>query len=1133
MLRDVPNSRVRRLAAGVWCGFWVAAACGLTCGAEPAAAPAAAPPPAVAAPEITPESLKARLEQVDKVAGLEEEQKKKVVELYQAAVQHLRAVQAWSAKAQQFDAASGLLEAVKKQLAETPPAPESDLPADASVDAVSQRLAACQAKVAESQKRLGELDAEVRDRSKRRAEVPKLLADAKKRAEQAEGQLGAKPTEGEPAEMTSANRAMLLALKRALDAQIEACSKELATYDLRGALVSAQRDLVLRELSGRQKLAQALQADLAKRRKAEAAKGARQAKQAQREAASAHPVLRRLAEENAELAQSRAGSDSLAPKIKWASDRLAALKKARDKLADDLDGFKKRESMGLGDTIPLVLRKKRRELPDVRDLRSRIRHRTSEIAQVHLRCIELEEQRLAHGDIEGQVKTALAGLPAGERERLDPEVRELLTAKRGYLDALAGDYDSYFARLVDLSDAEERLITLARECAQYIDERILWTPSASSVGFSVVPKSWEAGFWLLSGRGWFRLARSLWGDTCANIGLYGAAILVLILLVLVRLRLPGALQAIARLTESPETDSMLHSVLAFAWTGLASLPGPAVLGFLAWRLARASDGAELQDSVAAGLEAAAWTFLVLEFLRTLSLRRGLGEAHFKWHAKGLALLRRRLTWLMAVSLPMVFLCSAIDWQSQEARKDSLGRLAFIVYMVTFTVFVQRVLRPSGAIIQDAIDRNRGGWIDRLRGLWYGLAVLSPAALVVLAVFGYYYTAHQLMRRVQATAVLILGLAVACAFLVRWVLVIRHRIAARDRRERKDADQADVGPDGEPGTETVRRGDTEEDPDEILDALGHQARRLMRSLQGFVLLIGVWLIWSDVLPALGALRRVVLWSSATQPVTLADLVLALLIVMMTLIAGRHVPGVLETVVWRRLPLSPGARYAITAISNYTITIVGMVIAFGTIGLGWSQVQWLAAAVTVGLGFGLQEIFANFVCGLIILFERPIRVGDTVTVGDVTGTVTQIRIRATTITDWDRKELIVPNKGFITGQLVNWSLSDPIFRALFPVGIAYGSDTALAHEVLLKVARECVTVLDDPPPTVLFKGFGDSCLDFELRAFIPGIESYVKAWDQVNTAIDQEFRKAGIVIAFPQRDLHLCSVQAPVPVIVKPN
>jgi len=192
-----------------------------------------------------------------------------------------------------------------------------------------------------------------------------------------------------------------------------------------------------------------------------------------------------------------------------------------------------------------------------------------------------------------------------------------------------------------------------------------------------------------------------------------------------------------------------------------------------------------------------------------------------------------------------------------------------------------------------------------------------------------------------------------------------------------------------------------------------------------------------------------------------------------------------------------------------------------------VQWLVAAVTVGLGFGLQEIFANFVSGLILLFERPIRVDDVVTVGDVEGKVSQINIRATTIVDWNRKELVVPNKEFVTGKFINWTLSDPITRILIPIGVAYGTDTDKARELLLKVARECPHVVEKPTPKTVFRSFGDNALQLELRVYIPNLDVWMDAMNDLHTAIDKEFKKAGIEIAFPQRDIHIRSIQGPIP------
>jgi len=329
----------------------------------------------------------------------------------------------------------------------------------------------------------------------------------------------------------------------------------------------------------------------------------------------------------------------------------------------------------------------------------------------------------------------------------------------------------------------------------------------------------------------------------------------------------------------------------------------------------------------------------------------------------------------------------------------------------------------------------------------------------------------------------------------------------------------------------------------LAAVTAQTGSLARSATAVLMALGLWLIWADLLPAVGILDNVDLWNTTQTvqvertdaagvhrldseqrvvPVTLADGLLALIVAFMTLVLVRNLPGFLEISLFRRIGISAGERYAYATIAKYAIALVGGILAFRVVGIGWSNIQWLVAAVGIGLGFGLQEIFANFVSGLIILFERPIRVGDTVTVGDVSGKVSRIRIRATWITGFDRKELVVPNKEFVTSRLVNWSLSDAVLRVDIPVGIAYGSDTDKAIRVLHAVAVRTPNVLQDPAPVAYFIGFGDSSLNFELRAYSPDVEHLFPIRHELHLAIDHAFREAGIEIAFPQRDLHLRSV-----------
>jgi potassium efflux system protein len=179
----------------------------------------------------------------------------------------------------------------------------------------------------------------------------------------------------------------------------------------------------------------------------------------------------------------------------------------------------------------------------------------------------------------------------------------------------------------------------------------------------------------------------------------------------------------------------------------------------------------------------------------------------------------------------------------------------------------------------------------------------------------------------------------------------------------------------------------------------------------------------------------------------------------------------------------------------------------------------AALSVGIGFGLQEIVANFISGLIILFEQPIRVGDTVTVGTTSGRVTKIRIRATTIRDFDRRELLVPNKEFITQQLLNWSLSDQVTRLTIEVGVAYGTDLDEAIALVREAADQHPMIVNDPEPLITFDEFGDNSLLIRVRFFLDQLDTRLVTCSELRLDINRRLNEAGIVVAFPQRDIHL--------------
>ncbi len=318
------------------------------------------------------------------------------------------------------------------------------------------------------------------------------------------------------------------------------------------------------------------------------------------------------------------------------------------------------------------------------------------------------------------------------------------------------------------------------------------------------------------------------------------------------------------------------------------------------------------------------------------------------------------------------------------------------------------------------------------------------------------------------------------------------------------------------------------PEINFDALGEQAKRLVRFVYLFSAVVGTWMIWGDLLPALDFFNKIVLPISTQEvvdgvttltPLSLSDLLVGLVALAVTLLAAKNLPGVLEITLLQRLPLDAGARYALTTLLQYLIVAIGVISAFSTIGFQWSSIQWLVAALGVGLGFGLQEIVANFISGIILLFERPIRVGDVVTLDNTTGVVSRIRIRATTIINYDKQELLIPNKEFITGRVVNWTLTDKVTRVVVTVGVAYGSNVNQAMSLMLEAAHENENVLEDPPPVATFEGFGDNALTLLLRTYLGAMENRLPTITALHEAINRKFNQAGISIAFPQRDLHL--------------
>lgn len=283
--------------------------------------------------------------------------------------------------------------------------------------------------------------------------------------------------------------------------------------------------------------------------------------------------------------------------------------------------------------------------------------------------------------------------------------------------------------------------------------------------------------------------------------------------------------------------------------------------------------------------------------------------------------------------------------------------------------------------------------------------------------------------------------------------------------------------------------------------------------------------SQILEYINQVAQVELFVLNQTPITISSVLMFLLVLIVFLVISRTlVRGLLRRIL-PRFDIDEGLQFTFRRITHYLIMVVGTVVAFQFIGIDLSGLAVIFGLLSVGIGFGLQNVTSNFVAGLILLFERPIRIGDRITVGEEEGDVVAINMRSTTIRSLNNITIIIPNSEFVSSSVVNWSHGDPKIRLDLPVGVSYGSDLDRVLQALREVAGEHPEVLKEPQPDVLLTNFGDSSWDMLLRAWIAHPKRHPKIRSELNCAVVGKFREYDIEIPFPQRDLH---VRSPLPV-----
>lgn len=280
-------------------------------------------------------------------------------------------------------------------------------------------------------------------------------------------------------------------------------------------------------------------------------------------------------------------------------------------------------------------------------------------------------------------------------------------------------------------------------------------------------------------------------------------------------------------------------------------------------------------------------------------------------------------------------------------------------------------------------------------------------------------------------------------------------------------------------------------------------------------------WEEVFNFINRILNFTLFQIKETPVTVLSVLVFMFFITASILLAVSARKALNRRILRRFKIDPGTSYTLSRITQYLIITIGALVSFQFVGIDLSGLAVIFGLLSVGIGFGLQNVTSNFISGLIILFERPISVGDRVVVNEIEGDVTEINIRSTKVRTVNNVSIIVPNSEFVSKDVINYSHGDPTYRLDVDVGVSYGSDLEKVLNAMKEVADENKHVLQRPKAEVHLIQFGDSSWNMQLRAWVGDVKDYPKIRNELNQAIIRKFRANNIEIPFPQRDLHVRS------------
>jgi len=910
---------------------------------------AADPPALTGSPStvVTSEILEVKIAEVEAATDLPETAKTKLTELYRKALSELEATRAGNAAAENFRTAAAAApqdtqetRTKYEQAQKTTPEESLVLTADTPLSELELLLQKEQADLAAAEATLADLDKQLESEATRPNAVQLRLNETRKQQEQIAAEAALPPPSDELPALREARQWLLATREQALKAETSRLDAELRSQPLRVELLSARKELATHNVRQVRSRVRLLEEAVNQRRQADLTSVQDETEAALREFAGRHPVLARFAGENAQFAEKLVAT---ARQLERLSARDGEIDELTTRIEQEFNNAREALKItGLSQAYGQVLQEQRRSLPDPRSFRRQIKDREALIAEFGLRRMQHREEYRKLRDLDAYTGEVLKGVEPREAGQVSGEMQQLLEKRR----QLTGDLlklEENVLRELGLAEVGQRhLLEIVKDYDDFLAEHLLWirTSNLTRLGdFGALPGELAR---FVSPQDWLQVTRVLLYQALRS-PVFMLVILVFGILMWKRKWMITALQETGEKLGKPTTDSFVLTARAIVLTLLAGVPWPLLVAGAGWQLHNSLQGTGFTSTIGLALITVSAEFYFLQFSRVLCLPGGLAARHFRWPDASLQLLRRELDRLLWTFLPAAFVTHVAINLDPVTAGGMIGRLSFVIIALALGMFFFHVLHPRRGVLVDFVQHARKqplGWIHRL---WFPLMVTIPAILVILALSGYLYTAGSLIGHLIETTWMVFGLLVINGLAVRWLTVTRRKLAYEAALEqRKAAREAEQQKESSPGEEGSVPIEVEE-PVVDLVALSEESRKLLNTTLVFTGIIGLWLIWSEVLPALRFLDQVSLWhytvtvDNETQrfPITLADLGLAILIGIGTYVLAKRLPSVLEIVLLNRFKVSAGGRYTVFTLMTYVIVAIGILLALNTIGARWSQ------------------------------------------------------------------------------------------------------------------------------------------------------------------------------------------------------